>query len=530
MKIFNSAKLGAIYGSLVIALASQTAPAAAAKVFRPTPEHGTGSRTLVAYAHQHFGYSLANSLNLVKLQLARIDTRIDALPLSELDSNAVQRCDYLVIVGPEAGESGPTNLIAALAATAVPVLWIGENLEPLQAVDELRGSIAADATLATATTIQYRGRRWDVRPFSFTQTSGIKKPLIAAVSDEQEKPFCFQVGRFTLFGAEPQGGLLGFVFEDILFDFYRVKTAPSSSILLRVRGYSPASDHREMRRVADYLFSRSIPFVLSVRNFAGQFTNDNEFVSTLRYAQHRGGRLIIEGAGRTSALWNFATDKAIGQSATRDFGRGINQELSTAFAAGLLPIAWQTPESAASPEAYRAVGQIFSTSFERVQLSEATARGSYGPGGLTLDAYGRLIVPENAGYITDSSDAVAQVEPALDLLAKLRGTILCGTFDSFVPLERLVEFVSLLEQYRLPFLDVAELPNRVQLGDQLLLTGTAAVSLDLKDTTIRWKTFNRLGALLAEDEQKTRFTGHREFKRIGIGVFELVQFKNGLSK
>ena len=36
--------------------------------------------------------------------------------------------------------------------------------------------------------------------------------------------------------------------------------------------------------------------------------------------------------------------------------------------------------------------------------------------------------------------------------------------------------------------------------------------------------------LLAEDQQRNKVTGQREFKRIGIGVYELVQFSNESSK
>jgi hypothetical protein len=160
-------------------------------------------------------------------------------------------------------------------------------------------------------------------------------------------------------------------------------------------------------------------------------------------------------------------------------------------------------------------------------LSDATARDNYAPAGLTIDRSGRWIVPLNVAVNVDSTNNVTVLENAADILAHVRGGIIGVSFDSNLPLIRLVEVVNKLEQYWLPFLDLAELPNRVQLRDTLLLTGRASVSLGLQDSTIRWKTFDRRGQLLAEDEQKTRFTGQREFKRIGIGTFELVQFRQG---
>jgi hypothetical protein len=271
-----------------------------------------------------------------------------------------------------------------------------------------------------------------------------------------------------------------------------------------------------------------------VRGFSEQLTNSENvgFVSTLRYVQQRGGRLVMQGTAatdRTAEFWDFGADKGRAELAGV-LPLRIASGLRAAFAAGLLPVAWETPQFAAAQSIYRDAGSIFSTSIERVQLSDATGRDNYGPAGLSRDESGRQILPDNSGYLSDSSNAVARVEQGAELLASLRGTIISSSFDSYLPLERLIELVAALEHYHLPFLDLAEFSNRVQLSDNLLLTGAASTSRDLKDTTIRWKTYNRAGDLLAEDEQKTKASGRREFKRIGIGIFELVQFKNGSNK
>jgi len=89
-----------------------------------------------------------------------------------------------------------------------------------------------------------------------------------------------------------------------------------------------------------------------------------------------------------------------------------------------------------------------------------------------------------------------------------------------------VKLVDLLESYHVPFLDLADLGNRASLPGRVLLTGDATASVSLHNATVRWKTFSRGGQLLAEDEQRTKSSGVRQFKRIGIGTYELVQFTN----
>jgi hypothetical protein len=520
---------------VMLALSAAGAPG---PMSRPVPAAGANTRTVIAYAHEHTAYSLANSLTLLRLQLGRIDTDVETVPLAELNSNVVRRCQFLVVLAPDAPLQIASNTIAAIQFSTASVLWIGSGVEALESIADIGPRIRFGPDLHAARNVLFHGREWEVEPFSYRKAEFEGEPdavwLTVAGPDSKAAAVCWRIGRHTIFSCSPQSGPLGFMFEDVLFDFFEVRQAAPSTILLRVGSYHPASNHRQVRRLADYLFARTIPFVLSVRGLTEQLTNREnlEFVSTLHYAQQRGGRLVMQGTASTdrgAEFWDFGADK---EHVERPGAVGVRiaSGLRTAFGAGLLPVAWETPQFAAARSIYRDCGSIFSTAIERVQLSDATGRDTYGPAGLSRDEYGRQILPDNTGYVSDSSNAVSRVEQSVELLSEVRGSLISSSFDAYLPLERLIELVGVLEQSHLPFLDLADFPNRVHLSDHILLTSTASTFHDLKDATIRWKTYNRAGELLAEDEQKTKASGHREFKRIGIGVFELVQFKNGSTK
>jgi hypothetical protein len=443
----------------------------------------------------------------------------------------------------DAHELMSTNFTAAVASAGVPVLWVGLGIDPLEQVLAFRGQfqIGADSQIHSTRLIRYQGKQWDVGAFSFREVhlpakSTAQSLISAPAKDKSEKeplrPFCWKAQGFTVFAADPQNGALGFIFEDVLFDFFGVTEKRASSVLLRISGYHPGSNHREFKRAADYLHAHSIPFGVSIRGLTDQtgLTDAGaEFISALRYGQQRGGRIIILGTEPPSASPEFWDDRA-DRPRMQFTGGGLRHRITlaaeTAISAGLLPIAWETPQYAASSYTYQEIGAVFGTAFERVQLSDATSRETYAPAGLAVDQHGRLLLPENLGFIANTTDGVTAVKPTADLLAALRGSILGASFDSFLPFSQLVELVDLLESYHLPFVDMADLGNRVELPDQILLTGDAAASVLLQNATIRWKTFNRAGQLLAEDEQRTKATGRRDFKRIGIGTFELVHFSN----
>ena len=531
---------------LILLLILPLAGRAANISVRPAPGKGPGSRTLLIFNEAHTAYSLMNSLELVKLQLGRIDTSIQTVSLLQVSPEALHQCDYLVILALDPQFSVPTNLLSAITSSPAPVFWIGPGLNSTTNVQALRSQfeIGPASEIRSSESIRYHGKEWKVGPFNYRQVhpraNGTLQPVatvapLAKGNQRTVQPLCWKAKQFTFFAAEPQNGALGWIFEDLLLDFLGVTEIPASAAFLRITGYDVQSDHRAFRRMADYLYARSIPFGVAVRN-AAHFANQDataELASSLRYAQQRGGRIILEGSqplGTGPEFWDQTADRPRLQMPAGGIRKSLITAADAALDAGLLPIAWQTPQNSASSYAYKEIVSLFGTAVERLQLSDATSRENYAPGGIVLDQFGRLIVPENLGFIPNSSNGLAAVKSTADLLAGLRGTILGSSFDSYLPLARLVQLVDLLESYNLPFLDLTDLGNRVQLPDKILLTGNASASATLQNATIRWKTFSRGAQLLAEDQQRTKVTGTREFKRIGIGVYELVQFRNENSK
>jgi len=503
---------------------------------RPTPGRGPAAKTLVVYSQAHESYSLLNSLELLRLQLGRFACTIEAVPVFEVTPEQLGKCDYLVILSLDAREVLPTNTIAAIASAQCPVLWLGLGLEPIRQIDLLRGQIeiGGESQVFTSHFVNYRGKRWNVGEFRFreiklpagsTAQVDLSEEPAEAVSSNQ--PIACKYRNFTFFTAEPQDGALGFIFEDLLFDFFGVQEVPAKACLLRISNYRPDSNHREFKRMADFLHSHSVPMAVSISGFntaAKDSENNEEFFSSLRYAQQRGARVIIRGTDDFE-FWDNEGDCP----QMRITGGGIQARIiattETALRNGLLPIAWETPQNAASSYCYGQIAGVFGTAVEQAQLSDATSRDNYAPAGLAVDRYGRLLVPENLAFVA-GTNALVELQTRADLLATLRGSILGVSFEAYHSLSDLVQLVDLLESYHLPFLDLADLGNRVSLPGRVLLTGDASASVSLHNATVRWKTFSRSGQLLAEDVQRTKSNGDRQFKRIGIGTYELVQFTN----
>jgi hypothetical protein len=248
----------------------------------------------------------------------------------------------------------------------------------------------------------------------------------------------------------------------------------------------------------------------------------------LRYAQERGGRLVVsgcpeDGKSKGPGLWDLELDRPPAGETAEALRHRLQQGARAMLRQGLLALAWETPHYAASSGVYPEIARIFSTAVERVQLSDATRLANADIGGLTSDRYGRLVVPENLGYIPAGPADYDAILTRARMLTQLKGTVSGCFIHAYQPIEKLAALVEKLETLRVPFLDLAELDNRVELPDTLLFTGSAQTALTLRNAAVRWKAYDRAGRLLAEQPEPTASSGERIFKRSGAGEYEVFE-------
>jgi hypothetical protein len=294
--------------------------------------------------------------------------------------------------------------------------------------------------------------------------------------------------------------------------------------------------------MVDYLHSRGHPFLLGVipayRDPAtGQILDldtQPDLIEALRYAQRRGGRLLLHGyahtykdeSGEGHEFWDVELDRPIEDNAP-DYTRArIQKGLHQLLRQGLFPLAWETPHYAASRRTYAEAAKAFSTAVERIQLSDATYLANCETAGPTRDRANRFVLPENLGYIAgDPSEAIDRIARDATLLAALRGTVAGCFVHPYLPLGTFTELVERLESLQMPFLDLADLDHWVETPRFLLLTGKAARTLTLPRCVIRWTAYTRDGVPVAHRTEPESPPGPRTFQRTGTGDYDLFEFE-----
>lgn len=511
--------------------------------FRPQP--AKGSNTLVIHTQARTAYSLADALELLKIQLQHVDTRIQTIHLDQVSSNQIASANYLVIFCPQPASVFSNHFLQAIALARQPVLWIGFGMDQLETFTRFGRDFEASSQPADspATLVHYRGRQWQAPLFPWLpitmRTNSQAKILMSVVQDGAEQPVAWKSSNFTFFAAIPATETISFLFCDLLLDFYGIKEPPPSRVFIRIEDYSALSNHREFRRKADYLHSRGIPFMVAVipavrdpnTGEEHSFETNPDFVTALRYAQARGGRLVMHGynhawknePGEGHEFWDVPSDRPIsGDNAgyTRErLEKGVRQMLRY----GLFPLAWETPHYSASRATYSEIAGVFSTAVERIQLSDSTHAEKAVPLGITFDQHGRMIIPENLGYVRgpQSTNALDEIRARAEMLLQLRGATVGCHIHAFQPLSKLAALVELLGGLKRPFLNLGDLSNTVELNDTVLLTARATCQVDWKAGKVLWKAFNPAGQLLAEEQQTLPADG--TLRHRGVGVYELFE-------
>lgn len=520
----------------------------------PASEKGTTATTLVVYPKAHASYSLANDLAALKLQLARVATHIEAVTSADAETNKITEADYVVMFCPQPHPEFSEQQLQAVAQRKNPVLWVGYGADLLERYPpfENQFKVAAFAAAKPAATIVYQGRAWN-EPLNIWLPATILATNVDAVimsaqvrrgdTNLPAQPFAWRSAHATFYAALPTLTANCALFSDLLLDFYGVSDKTPGVVCVRIDGYHCRQDHMEFRNLVNYLFERKYPFIVGVIPAYYEAAKDKtinlesqpEFVAALRFAQERGGRLVLQGyqlggKGRSALapeFWDADADRPVAEDSPEYVRQRIERGLKLMFDKGLFPLAWETPKNAASSLDYLEIARFFSTSVERVQLSDATGQETFAGSACGVDEYGRLIVPENLGVVTGKRSALVRIQERSQLLSQLRGTVAMCSFPAHLTDDKLIQAVKALEQSHAPFLDLADGNHWVQTSEVLLLAGNARRSVSLNNARILWQAYGRDGRLLAEEYEPMSTTGERVFERRGKGDYEIYRFNQG---
>jgi len=273
----------------------------------------------------------------------------------------------------------------------------------------------------------------------------------ACASDDPDEDVCVPYvlrGRNLWYVADLPFGYVGeedryLVFADLLHDMLGIDHPESHRALIRIEDVEPITSPESLRAIADYLYSESVPFAVSVIPvhydplgvYNGgvpsriEMSDRPDFVAALHYMVARGGSLVMHGYTHqydsvlnpyTAAtrddfefyrvFFDVHGDPVFDGPVPEDSEEWVQARLDLGLAevaeCGLEVVAWETPHYTASALDYRVFADNFDATLQRVFYSgrhEPTDTFYYldqlFPYVIHADVYGQKIVPENIGHV-----------------------------------------------------------------------------------------------------------------------------------
>ncbi len=478
----------------------------------PVSVRDSGLTALIVYDEPDGEQSERMTARYIANLLGHFGIEPDIVGAREYKAGQSGRFHAVFVVGSALKGPLPGELVRDVAASGRPVCWLNRNIEQLLAepgmAERLGFRFKAHAELEGSVSVTFKGRSLPkeegaINLVSVTDPSKAKV-LAVARNRRLSTPYAIRSGNFWYFAdivfsytVEADRSL---VFGDLLHDILGQPHEIRRHALVRIEDVNPESDPGQLRRVADVLASRGIPFQVSLvpiyknttRRVEIYLSDRPRVVEALQHMVSRGGSIVLHGVthqlhGNTTddfEFWDSLTEKPSGDSSPDLLEQKLALGMDECFRAGLFPIAWETPHYTASMAHYRALRPFFSHAYDRRLVGDDRNTMQYFPYELR-DIYGQSIIPENLGYVNlEKPDSDAIVDGAARMLC-VRDSIPSFFFHPFVSPAYLEATVDGITRLGYRFISAQNFGCSTVIGNHAVSTVPGTVSLSANQPYLR---------------------------------------------
>ncbi len=412
---------------------------------------GPDAKTVLIYDREALPFSLLNVRRLVESLISRVDTKVSAHAPGAVTEATLSDADYIVLLGVTSW-TDRARIESLIAPLGKPVLAIGRAMKSAPLSEQAIFARGASITKGKAKFVTDLAAAFPVTVRE-NQDSEI---LAEAEWQGKRHALAGRTGSRFWFAALPLEKVSGFVFSDVLLDFYGVESVGPSGIICLLDGVRADGSAEALKRMADLLASRNQPFAISVQvpDSEADPRAVHELSLGLQYAQARGGKIFVGLPG--NPLWNAEADRPADAAALADATSQLVSASEWAVQNGLSPLGVRLPDSGYSENASTALFPKFRLALGIAQASDATAAATFVPSSLTQLPSGGILLPISLWFQGPEPSAEA-IDTARNLL-RLRGTILGVSIPAWQTFQQTEEFLGTLFALEAPFLDHVDAP------------------------------------------------------------------------
>ncbi len=507
--LFNSQKLLLALCLLLATAALWLTPKLASKAaqnraFAPIVTHPSGLTSLVLYdGPVSSGDGLITARYVANL-LGHFGIRPEIKPMADYRPGLAGSFSAAFVCGLVTGTIVPNSLLADLVHSDRPVCWINRHIGQLTTLPNAAARLGFkfidyldDGQYSTVTYAGIALPKTDGEINTVHITDRARVQVLATADDgDGAIPYAIRSEQFWYFAdsifsynTESDRSL---VFGDLLHEILGQRHPAERRALVRIEDVSADSDPADLRRVADQLFARRIPFQVALipiyRDPAQRvelyLSDRSKVVEALRYMVARGGSIVLHGVTHqlhgVSAddfeFWDTLTARATPDSSRAALARKLEAGLEESFRVGLYPVTWETPHYTASLNHYRALAAVFSHVYERRMVTDENGTQQYFPYQVE-DWMGQSVIPENLGYVNGDNPEPERLVEAAGRLRAVRDPIASFFFHPYLSSHYLESTIDGIERQGYHFVSVTQFGCAVRLGEYVVATSPRSIEV-----------------------------------------------------
>jgi len=474
---------------------------APANAFAGAPGANANQNTLVLYDSTGAWAWLGEAYAVMAANLVSHGSKYTLHTAATYTAGELNNYTGLVYVGSTYDEPLPTAMLDDVLATTKPVLWMNDNIWQLAARSPNFGAQYGFTPMffdfSNAVTVSYKGvaiqRNALAVPSGLLQTAIVdpaKATAVAVATNDTGGTvnWATKGANLTYIGEIPFS-YIGMndrylIAADLIGKVSNPSMPARKRALVRIEDVNATDDPAALRAIADYLFSKGVPFTVAVIPYyldpKGYYSNGvpqaihlsqaRNVVSALKYMQSKGGTILMHGythqysnvpnpySGVSADDFEFfrahinADNYVIydtppaEDSALWTQGRIVKGLMDFAAAGFLAPTIFEPPHYAASATDYKVINSMFSARYDRgLYAGGWCPNGACGTGTpdytriygqffpyLVRDIYGSVVIGEQLGNV--ETEAFNNNPPRLpaDILASANAnTVVQDSVQSF---------------------------------------------------------------------------------------------------
>ena len=487
-------------------------------------------------------YAMGDGRHLATL-LGHFNATTDVLGVDEYAGGQMRRYDQIFYIGFNAVNMVPETFLADIMSVDMPVVWIHTGFAEFcgshDVADRFGFSVSGIDSIGGYNKVVSFGNVFTKEEpnINLIRISDRRRVEVLAYAGSSRTsrsiPYIVRSGNLIYVADSPFSSISSadryLLFADMLHDILHQPHEESHTAIIRIEDVNPMEDPGRLRDIADLLSARGVPFLVAVTPFyvnPGEgvrvsLSDKPEVVDALKYMVRNGGTIVMHGTthqykGVTASdyeFWDAQSNRPLKEQSSEAFARKIEIGIREFMKNGLYPLAWETPHYAGSFLLYETVARYFSTAIEQRLAIEDLDYSQFYPYVINRDLFGQRILPENLGYVpleTSSEKSEAHIRSLIQAARttlNVRDGFASCFFHAFVDLNLLEELVDGIQALGYTYLDIREQDGWVKLNDRIILAGSQAYSLTLRDQYLQESFFDRNGEILRTSTSGERLSG-----------------------